>query len=322
MVGIWQQTVSSAGDYTNTFTNETFTLTQGFSAQLKIRANGQFSFDFYTQGVASNCSVVSYLERMSGTLEIQQNRLILRPKERRLVVRNCTRPGNFSLPTTPVTMGLTLSWTRTLIKEPTLQLELTGPYTLRLKQLQRDLSARPEQPPQPENFQLGEDLPYQEFIGLWAPSDGSDLNFYNPRTGAYYLPKYNASEHRWLRFFPGGYELATSLENAGPEGACKKDLIYYETGRAAFKILEERNGKYYGDLRLEATDSRLVVRVSKCESDDGVKTYKLQPLTSYYKWEWFGGENSRFTLDCTSYPWHEWQFAVCTNDINSFRRRQ
>lgn len=321
LVGIWQQTVASAGDYTNTFTGETFTLSQGYSAQLKIRANGQFTFDHYSQGVASNCRQISYLDRMSGTLEIRNNRLTLRPKERRLVVNNCTRSGTFTLPDTPVVFNAALSWYETLIKEPTLQMELSGgPYPLKLKLLQRDLSARPEQPLQPEAFQLGQDPPYQEFIGTWAPSRGSDLNFYNPRSGAFYLPPYNASEHRWLRFVPGGYELATVFENANLEGACKKDLVYYERGRALFKVLEVRNDTYEGDVRFQAEEARLVVQIRGCEGDNGVRRYTLEPLTSYFKFQYTASVG--FTLGCV-WPWHEWQFAVCTNRVgwNSFRKR-
>lgn len=322
LVGIWQQTVASAGDFTNTFTGETFTLSQGYSAQLKIRANGQFTFDHYSQGVSSNCRQVSYLDRMSGILEIQNNRLTLRPTERRLVVNNCTRSGTFALPNNPVVFNAALSWYETLIKEPTLQLELTGgPYSLKLRQLQRDLSSKPQQPPQPEGFQLGDDPPYQEFLGTWAPSAGSDLGFYNAQTGAFYLPKYNASEHRWLRFVPGGYEFATVFENASLEGACKKDLIYYERGRALFKVLEVKNDTYEGDVRFQAEDARVLVQIRNCDGDNGVRRYTLQPLTSYYKFQYTASVG--LTLGCV-WPWHEWQFAACTNQVgwNSFRKRQ
>lgn len=186
-------------------------------------SNGQFTFDHYSQGVASNCRQVSYLDRMSGTLEIRNNRLTLRPTERRLVVNNCTRSGSFTLPNSPVVFNAALSWYETLIKEPTLQMELSGgPYPLKLKLLQRDLSAKPDQPPQPEAFQLGQDPPYQEFLGTWAPSQGSDLNFYNPRSGAFYLPKYNASERRWLRFVPGATNWLRSSRTPTPRGPARK----------------------------------------------------------------------------------------------------
>ena len=323
LVGIWQQTVSSGGDYTNTVTGEQFRQSSGFSAKLVLNPDGRYSLQHYSQGVSSSCARVSYFDESAGTALVQEDRLILRPTQRTLTINNCTNSGKRTLSNNPIVFSASLEYYETLIKETTLKLSLrNGPFPLDLKLLQLDPSIQLDPPTQPETFQLGEDPPYREILGLWADAADSDINFYNAQTGAFYIPKYNARENRWLRFFPGGYELAKVFDNASIEGVCKKDLIYYEKGTATFKVTEVRNDTYTGDVRFEASEARLIVTIrgEGCGGFAGTKKYDLEPLTAYYK---FGFTQSvGFQLGC-EWPRHQWQFAVCVNNAgwNSYRKR-
>jgi len=286
LVGVWQQTISSADVYTNTVTGERFRLGSGFSAKLILQADGRYSLQHYTQGVSSNCAHVSYLDDSSGTATVQNDRLILRPSQRTLTIVNCTSPGKRNLPNNPLVFNASLEYYETLIQEVTLKMELKGgPFPLSLKLLQLDPALELEPPSQPEGFQLGQDLPYRELQGLWADASDSDTGFYNPKTGAFYIPTYNARENRWLRFVPGGYELAKVFENASLEGVCKKDLIYYEKGSAHFQVLNVNNDTYEGDVRFQASEARLIVNIrgEGCGGFAGTRRYNLRPQTAYYK---------------------------------------
>lgn len=324
LVGVWQQTASSADDYTNTVTGERFRLGSGFSVKLILHADGRYALQHYTQGVSSSCARVSYLDDSVGTATVQDNRLVLRPSQRTLTIVNCTSPGKRTLPNNPLVFNASLEYYETLIKEVTLKLELQGgPFPLSLKLLQLDPMLELPPPAQPEGFQLGQDPPYRELLGLWADAQDSDTGFYNPQTGAFYIPKYNARENRWLRFVSGGYELAKVFEDANTEGVCKKDLIYYEKGSALFQVLNVNNNTYTGDVRFQASEARLIVQVrgEGCGSFAGTRRYNLKPLTAYYK---FGfTESVGFQLGC-EWPQHRWQFAVCVNGAgwNSYRKRQ
>lgn len=322
-VGIWQQTAAAGGDFTNTVTGESFTMSQGFSARLKLRANGQYTFEHYSSGTSGSCAAVSALDKSEGTAQVSEGRLVLTPTTRTLDVKGCEGAGLRTLPNDPIAFDATITTYETLIKETTLLLELSGgPYPLKLRLLNPEPSPDVTSPAQPPSFQLGADGPYTELLGTWAPSQGSDLGFYDPASGATYVPEYNGAEHRWLRFTDGGYEMATSFENAGgaDSGVCKKDLVYYERGRALFAKTSQENDRIFGDARFAAEEARLVVTIRACDEDDGTKTYDLKPLTSYFKWEWTPSVG--FNLGC-EYPKHPHQFAACTNDVgwNSLKKR-
>ena len=249
LVGIWQETAASGGDFTNTATGESFTVSQGYSARLKIRADGSYSFEHYSAGVSSSCASVTAYDKSVGAAEFHEGRLVLRPTQRTLDVRACADSGTRTVANDPIEFAASVSSYETLIKETTLQVELTaGPYPLKLKLLQLDPTKQATQPPRPAGFQLGQDAPYGVLVGTWAPLE-ADVGFYEPSSGAFYVPKYNGSEHKWLRFTQGGYELASVLENAAGAGSgvCKKDLVYWEKGTATFATLTQTNDTYRGD---------------------------------------------------------------------------
>jgi hypothetical protein len=318
--GIWQNTLASSGNFRNPLTGVEFTMTEGYSAQLKVKANGEFYFAHYSQGVSPNCSLVSFFDQMTGLAEFSNNRLILRPRERRLDVRNCAQSGSFNQPLDTVTFEASVSEYETFL-DTTLQMELTGgPYPLKFKLLNRTPPGSPPQPPQPQDFQLGQETPYQEILGLWGRYETS---FYNPQTGAYQFPGC-CGENRFLRFTPEGYELGMAFINASLEGVCKKDLIYYEKGQALFKITHQRGSDtVQGDVRLRATQARLIVRIRECKAEDGVREYTLEPLTGYYRWSYtFPSGGEAFMLGC-QYPGHPWRFPVCydANPWYTYQRR-
>lgn len=62
LVGIWQETRASGGDYTNNY-GEDFSATSGFSVQLRISEDGSYRWSHYAAGVAPNCAHVSYFDR-------------------------------------------------------------------------------------------------------------------------------------------------------------------------------------------------------------------------------------------------------------------
>jgi hypothetical protein len=306
--GIWQDTRASGGEFTNLDTGVTFNMTQGYSAEFKVRPNGEFYFAHYSQGVSSTCALVSFFDQMVGQAEFTGSRLVLRPRKRRLDVQNCANSGPLDLPLSPVSFDAVVSEYETFL-DTTVQMELSGgPYPLKLKLLNPTPPANPPQPPQPQDFQLGTETPYQEIIGLWGRRD---TEFYNPQTGVYRFPDC-CGDYRFLRFTAEGYELGMAFVRVNLEGVCKKDLIYYEKGNALFKVTNQRDpDTYQGDVRLEATQARLIVRIRECGSEDGVQEHSLKPLTSYYRWSYTmpaGGDY--FMLGC-QYGRHLWGFAVC-----------
>lgn len=323
IVGIWQETVASGGDFQNTSTGATFSVTQGYSARLKIRADGRYSFQHYSAGASSTCSSVTAFDKSVGVADFKDGKLVLRPSERTIDVHACADSGLKTMGTEPMEWAAEIAPYETLAKETTRKVTLTGgPYPLTLKLLQLDPASQTSQPPQPAGFQLGADPPYDVFIGSWAPSSGSDLGFYDPSSGDFYVPKYNGAEHKWLKFVPGGYEMATVLENAAGAGSgvCKKDLVYWEKGTATFSTLKVTNDTYEGDARFQATEARLVVNVTGCEEDDGAKSYSVKPLSSYFKWQYTAQVG--FLLGC-EYDKTPFQFATCTNNVgwNTYRKR-
>ena len=329
LVGIWQDTKASSSDYKYVTTGETFTLTKGYSAQLKFKANGQFYFAHLSSGASDTCAYVNYLDQMTGVAVFQNNQLTLTATERRLDITNCTNSRSLDLTKNSLSFNATLAEAQSELGEPSYTLALLGSdYTLNMKVLQREPPSNPDQPAQPQGFQLGTDGVYSDLNGLWTPAPGSSTDFYNPQTGAFTIPDSNGSDHRWLRFSADGYEMARVWRNEYSAGACKKDLIYYEKGTALFKVTENVNGTgthFVGDVRLQASDARLIVNIRDCISDDGVKRYTLKPLAGYFRWIYFKDAPERISLGCVYQPLNVWQFGFCNNyysEYASFEKRQ
>lgn len=330
LVGIWQDTKASSSDYKNVTTGETFTLTKGYSAQLKFKANGQFYFAHLSTGASDTCAYVNYFDQMTGVAVFQNNQLTLTATERRLDITNCTNSRSLDLTKNPLSFNVTLAEAQSELGEPSYTLALAGSdYTLNMKVLQREPPSNPDQPAQPQGFQLGTDGVYSDFNGLWTPDPGSSTDFYNPQTGAFTIPVLNGSDHRWLRFSADGYETAKVWVNQYylSPGACKKDLIYYEKGTALFKVTEDVGGMgthFVGDVRLQASDARLIVNIRDCDSDNGVKRYTLKPLAGYFRWIYYKDTPERISLGCLYQPLNVWQFGVCNNryDYTGFEKRQ
>ncbi len=309
LVGIWQNTLASGGTVTNTLTGVEFSMTQGYSAQLKVRANGEFYFAHFSAGVASNCASVSFFDQMVGLAEFRDNQLTLRPRERRLDVSNCANSGSFAQALDPVTFDAALSEYETSL-DTTLQMELSGgPYPLSFKLLNRAPPATPPASSQPAGFQVGDVIAYQDVIKRWGRYE---VDFYDPQTGTYRFPDC-CGENRFLRFSPSGYELGFAFINANLEGVCKRDLIYFERGESRFIVTEQRGtDTSQGDLRLQASEARLIVRIRECGDEDGVTEYPVPPQVGYYRFSYTtpaGGES--LMLGCQYPRGHSARFAVC-----------
>jgi hypothetical protein len=163
--GIWQDTLASGGEFTNLYTGITFNMTQGYSAQLKVKPNGEYYFAHYSQGVSSNCALVSFFDQMIGQAELSGSRLILRPRQRQLDVQNCTSPATLNLPLDPVIFDVALSNYETFL-DTTVQMVLSGgPYPLKFKLLNPSPPAEPCPPPPPPNITFGYTRPLRRDAG-------------------------------------------------------------------------------------------------------------------------------------------------------------
>jgi hypothetical protein len=320
LVGVWQQTRASGGDYRDLATGSTFSMTSGFSSMLKLRADASFVFQFYSSGVASDCGFVTHLDTAVGRAAVEGGALVLRPDQRWVEVTACTRSGTYEPGLDPMVLPARLTESFDFDGHRTWMLALEGgPVPLELTLLHRPPSPTPPQPAQPDDFVVGTDPPYSDIQGVWAPYPGSDLGFFEPTTNAFYLPEYNGSTHQWLRLTPDGYDLARAWPSYNDEGICTKDYVYYERGRADFVVLEDIGGQgdhFRGHVRFAAEDARVVVRISDCGNDDATITYTLTPQISYYLWRYRAESDdivhipAGFTLSC---PWSrsEWQFMIC-----------
>jgi hypothetical protein len=319
LVGIWQMTRASGGDYRNLATGFSFSMTSGFSTLLKIRADGSYLMQFYASGVASNCAMTTYFENSAGTVTYQGNQLMLHPQWHTLEVEDCNpqTAARVELGTDMIVYTFRLEETFNFgMRSARLALE-GGSVPLEYTLLHRQPRIPGYQPPQPADFIAGNNPAYQEIIGLWTPSPDSDTSFYNPHTGDFYFPNLNGARHQYLRFYPdGSYELANSWQNANYGGVCKVDYIYYERGMPYFaaEIAGERGGS--GDVRFVASDARLIANIRNCGEDDGVLRYDLGPQVSYYYWSYSAADDSywptpeTFSLKC-EWELSEWQFFVC-----------
>ena len=331
LVGIWQQTRAAAGDYRSLITGFTFSMTSGFSAQLRLRPDGTFDYAFYSSGVATDCAFSSHLEQAVGTAALEAgSRLALRPAARRIEVNHCARSGVIESDLSPLVFDARIDESFDLYGHRSWTLSLDGgPVPLALTLLHRPPTANPPQPAQPSDFVLGVDPPYREVVGLWSSHPNSDLGFFDSATNAWHVPESNGAQHLWVRFLDGGgYELARAWPSYGFEGVCKKDYVYYERGRAQFVVTENvggQNDHFVGHARFAAQDARLVVNVRECDQDDGATPYQLTPQVSYYRWIWFAASTGvgpipeSLQLSC-DWQLSEWQFMVCSG--STYVRRQ
>jgi hypothetical protein len=308
--GVWQNTRATGGTFTNQSTGVTFSMTEGFSAQFKVQPNGEFYFAHYSSGVSATCPLVSFMDQMTGLAEFVNNRLVLRPRERRLDVRNCANSGSFPQTLEPVTFDAALSEYPTSL-DTTLQMELTnGPYPLAFKLLSRPPPSNLQPPAQPPQFQLGPYPGYMEFLGTWGRYQ---TDFYNPQTGAT-LFRDCCGEGRFLTIQADGYQLGFTFTRANLEGVCKRDLIYFERGTANFLITDNRGSDtVQGDVRFTPTEARLYVRIRECGREDGTTEYTLTPLPGYYRWSYTSASSvsaDSFMIGC-QYPRGHWSFPLC-----------
>ena len=325
LVGIWQITRASGGDYKNLNTGYTFNMVSGYSSLLKIRANGDYEMTLASSSVTSSCLTEGFLEQSAGKVTYQGNQLILQPAWHTLALNSCVSPDKRDLGTDPIVYTFNLREEFDINGMRGAKLELTGgPIPLDMDLFHPEPLMPGYQPQQPADFVLGTDPPYQEFVGLWAPSPDSDVNFYNPQTGEFYFPEWNGSYHNYLRFNnDGSYEMAVSADDYNYyEGICNRDYIYYEKGIPSFSITEspQNPGDYTrGHAQFKATDARLIVNIRDCDEDDGVIRYNLVPQISYYTWELLPAKDDvishpdMFYMQC---PWErsEWQFMFCGSE--------
>ncbi|HET8986708.1 MAG TPA: hypothetical protein VFN03_13210 [Trueperaceae bacterium] len=320
-VGIWQQTRATSGDYRNTFTGHEFTATSGFNVELVIGSDASFYFAYYSSGTQSNCSLqVTYFEQARGSVAVSGNRLVLSPVEHRLDVGGCSTPGTFDLGPAAIVYAFTMSESFDSAGLRGFHLALEGgPHPLDLELLHREPLMPGFQPAQPQDFVLGDVAVYSEFVGTWAPDGGSDLGFYQPETGSFYLPEYNGSPHLWLRFDESRYALARAWRDYNFEGICTKDYVFYESGSPTLAIT--RPAEYDGDAtvghaRFKATTAHLIVNIQGCDEYSEVLRYQLVPQTSYYTWRYRPETNDivhipeGLSFTC-AWQKSEWQFMVC-----------
>jgi hypothetical protein len=327
LVGIWQETRASGGEYRNSWGDD-FNVTSGFSVELRIRETGEYYFAHSASGVR-DCGQVSYLDHSTGFAVLDGTTLVLHPTKRRLEVQDCTTSGEQELANDPIPLTIGLEESRHFysgLRTYSMNVE-GGPQPFQLTLLHRPPLAEPPQPEPPADFVLGTSGPFNELQGLWVPSSGTDSDFFDPATGVFYLPELNGSPHHWLRFAGTAYETAVALQNINAEGVCKSDAIYYEQGEARFEVLEdvgEQGVHFVGHARLQATAARLIINIRECGPDNAVLTYDVAPQLSYYRWLYFspGAPPERITMDCGTFAQSEWQTMLCDTVQTSFYRRE
>jgi len=329
--GIWQETRASAGDYRNLATGYSFTATSGFSVKFVIDAGGGYYLAYYSSGMQSNCARgMDYYEQSTGTLRVEGNRLLLQPTAHRVDATGCDNPGSHDLGTDPIVYDFRLEQSFDYRGLRTYQLTLEGgPHPLELELLHHEPLMPGYQAEQPADFVLGDVAVYQEFIGTWAYSQGSRLDFYDPDTGAFYVPELDGTGHEWLRFTTSEYEFARAWRNYNLEGVCMKDYVYYERGTPRFSITDPpqvEGDRVSGHLRLSASAAKLIVTIRDCDDLDQVLRYDLIPQVSYYTWTYRPETHEYmtiaegFSLQCP-WPRDEWQFMICDEEWNHFVRR-
>jgi hypothetical protein len=325
LVGVWQQTRATTGDYTSQ-AGMAFSLSSGFTVQLKLSNNGAYYLANFGSGVAQTCASVSNLEQSTGTAEVVGNVIVFHPTTHVVDVIDCDGSRRVDLGIKAFSLTISLQEAQHFyggIRTYRMLAE-GGPHPYDLMLLHRAPLADPPVQPQPADFILGADGPYQDFQGLWVAAPGTDSNFFNPTTGEYYFPELNGSPHAWLRMVPGGYETAIALQNVNSDGPCKSDIIYYEQGQGLFAVLEDIGGQgnhFVGHACLQSTAARLIVRIRECGENDGIGVYDLPPLPRYFRFIYFSPDAppESISFPC-EFSLNEWQSILCEAFPKGFSR--
>jgi hypothetical protein len=337
LVGIWQMTRDSGGDYKNPVTGESFSMGLGYNVLLKIRADGSYLMQFYTPGDSHSCHLVFYRETSLGTARVSGNQLTLQPAQHKLELEDCTSANTYDLGSeaTTYTMMLHEDVDDHTLRGLKLRLE-GGTLNLELDLLNREPLVPGYQPSQPADFVLGTDPGYQDLLGLWTPDEQSDAEFYNPDTDEFILPEDDVIEDSYLRLSENGYEMArfwndytypTNKSTLAISGnVCQKDYLYYERGTANFSVTEPAQipgGVSVGHARFAASEARLIVNLRNCGEDTGELRYTLGPLVSYYTWYYVPATPDDIISTAESFSLHcdweksEWQFMVCDSALST-----
>lgn len=326
LVGVWQETRASSGDYKSS-NGTTFSLTSGFSVQLKLSGNGAYYLANFGSGVTQNCATVTQFEQSVGVAELDGNALLFHPTEHALDVTDCSGTARIDLGQAPFALQIALEEAQHYYGGiRTFRMQATGgphPYDLML--LHRPPLSSPQILPQPADFVLGTDGPYQEFQGLWVAAAGTDSTFFNPTTGEYHFPELNGNPHAWIHLGADGYEAAIALQNVNSDGPCKSDVIYYEQGETRLAVLENVNGAnnhFVGHARFTSSAGRMIVRIRECKENDGVAVYDIPPAPRYYRFIYFSPDAppERIIFPC-DFPLNEWQSILCDAFPKGFIRR-
>jgi hypothetical protein len=113
LVGIWQETRSSAGDYTDGFGTD-LTLSSGFSIQLKLGTDGAYYLAHFVSGVTSDCATVTQFDQSVGTAVLDGTTLTLYPAQRRIDIQDCKEARSVDVEPDPIALEIGLSEDRQL----------------------------------------------------------------------------------------------------------------------------------------------------------------------------------------------------------------
>ncbi|HMA96103.1 MAG TPA: hypothetical protein VKP30_25630 [Polyangiaceae bacterium] len=184
LVGVWQQTRASSGDYVSA-SGTTFTLTSGLSVQLKLSRNGTYYLANLGSGVAQTCGAVSNFEQSVGYATLVGDSLVFAPTQHILEVNDCDGRRVLDLGGAPFSLAIALEEAQHLSGgiRTYRMLATGGPHPYDLMLLHRPPLGNPPVQAQPADFTLGADGPYQDFQGLWVAAAGTDSDFFSPNTG-------------------------------------------------------------------------------------------------------------------------------------------
>jgi len=320
LVGVWQESLASGGEYRDDGTGLTFDMTSGYNAVLKLRESGHYHFSFYAAGVTHDCAFVAQFDQSVGVVSVSGSTLTLTPSERRLDVTDCDGDSSRTLANDPLEFAMALVAGHDFNGMRSQTLELTGgPVPFRLDVLHQEPSATPYVPAQPEDFVLGDGSPVAGLTGLWKASAGDPANYFDPEAGTFLLPGEGEFDYQQFALGDDWYELSRTWTSYDVSGVCQKDYVYFERGTPTLSQVYDiyEDGSYrIGHARLEATEAALAVQIRECGDDDGAYFHELVPVTSYYQWDlWAAGADATsdpamLKLGCLD-ELNEWQFMVC-----------
>lgn len=322
LVGVWQQSVASAGDYQDEESGAVFTMTSGYNAVLKLRGEGEYYFSLFAAGVAHDCASVSRWDQSVGAVTFSGSTLTLTPYERELTVGDCHGERTSSLPNDPLELVVALEEQLDFNGMRVQRMDLTyDSVPLTLTALHQHPTDTPFAPERPADFTADDNTTAGGLLGLWTANPGDPTDFFDPSTGEFALPGDGEFDYEQVRIEVDVYELSRTWTEYDVTGICQKDYVYFERGTPSFSQVFDiyEDGEYrIGHARFEATLAAVVVQIRECGEDDGAYLYDLVPVTSYYQWDlWKAGEDAtlepaRLKLSC---PWDweqsEWQFMVC-----------